>query len=311
MSSRVLIFANPIAGMGTGLATAHEIAAALRSAGFAPEIITDRPPTAPIAPGTAHAAISIGGDGTLRSVVARLSGHTGLPPVLTDDPPASPAQLNFAPVLVVPTGTANLMRQSLGISADRHDLLPRVVSALTARNVAYRDLAIANGELFLIVAGAGLDGKIIHELEKRRKGPITLLDYTLPTLLSIQEWKYAPITVEVDGQIIFGPERGMAMVGSVKEHGIGFSFLQEAVPDDGLLDVLAFTCRSVFQGVDQLLNAAAGTLIGNEETVYVTGRRIRITSPDPVPVQADGEAAGFTPLDVEILPYKMPFILPG
>jgi diacylglycerol kinase family enzyme len=300
----VLIFANPIAGRGRGASTARRLEGALRYAGYKPECVFDKPATAPIPhdrdPGEeVHAAISIGGDGTLRGVVSRLACY----PQRCDHPPP--------PMLVIPTGTANLMGTNLGINWSNTDLERRVVETLGAYRLVPRDAATANGTLFLVVTGAGLDGQIIHELERRRTGPISLLSYALPSALSLRNWKYPPITVEADGRRIFGPEPGMAMVGNIKEHGIGFSFLPHAIPDDGLLDVLAFPCRDVFQGFEQLLAAASGHLVENEGTVYLTARKARIiTTGEPVPVQADGEAAGFTPLEVELLPFQVPFLIP-
>ena len=35
-----------------------------------------------------------------------------------------------------------------------------------------------------------------------------------------------------------------------------------------------------------------------------------ITSAEPVPVQVDGEATGHTPIEIDLLPIKLPFIVP-
>ena len=40
------------------------------------------------------------------------------------------------------------------------------------------------------------------------------------------------------------------------------------------------------------------------------GKRIRIESDEPAPVQIDGEAAGHTPIDIDLLPVRLPFIVP-
>lgn len=290
----VLIFANPIAGKGKGAATARQIAAALEPAGFTPHLVFDHPAKAKLPDVPVHAAVSIGGDGTLRTVVSTLSKKKHVPP----------------PVVVVPTGTANLMGQSLGLDWSLPNLGEHVAQAIKSYRLVPRDAALANGTLFLIIAGAGLDGQIIHELDKRRRGPINLLHYALPTFASLKTWHYPEITVELDGQRIFGPARGMAMVGNVKEHGIGFSFLDKAHPDDGLLDCLAIPCQNIMEGFEHLLQAFAGQMTEQEGVVYARGTKCKITSPGPIPVQVDGEAAGFTPLEVELLPFQVPFVVP-
>lgn len=313
-SRDVLIFANPIAGRGQGKRTAERLANALSAAGYRPHAIFEKQSSAHLPDLVPHAAISIGGDGTLRSVVSRLAFGKDYE-AATPHPTSvlrPPAFEQPPPLLVVPTGTANLMGQNLGIKARAPNLEERVVSALKNYRLVPRDAALANGELFLIVAGAGLDGQIIHELDKRRRGPISLLHYALPTAFSLKDWSYPPITVTVDGKPLFGPAPGMAMVGNIREHGIGFSFLDKAVPDDGLLDVLAFPCKTLFEGLELLLHAAAGQLGEAEGVLYATGRSCEITSPTgaPIPIQADGEKAGFTPLSVQLLPFQVPFILP-
>jgi hypothetical protein len=45
--------------------------------------------------------------------------------------------------------------------------------------------------------------------------------------------------------------------------------------------------------------------------VYRTGKQITIESTFPVPIQVDGEAAGHTPLAIELLPWRIPFVVPA
>ena len=43
---------------------------------------------------------------------------------------------------------------------------------------------------------------------------------------------------------------------------------------------------------------------------YAKGARVRVTSAHAVPVQVDGEAAGFTPVEIELLPKRVAFVVP-
>lgn len=304
-SRKVLIFANPVAGRGRALATAQRIALSLTTAGYTPELILTPPQESILPDGPFHAAISIGGDGTLRSVVSRLCVASAADKPTLNGPFTPPP-----PILVVPTGTANLMRQSLGLPRNTEKIL---LELLRDYHVVPRDAALANAELFLIVAGVGLDGQVIHELARRRTGPITHLSYLIPTALSVRNWTYPQITVHVDGKLAFGPTQGMAMVGHVKEHGIGFSFLSQADPTDRKLDVLAFPCKTFLEGVGLLLATTAGRLPQMKGTLYTTANQtVTIATPEPtqIPVQVDGESAGFSPLTVELFPHQIPFIAP-
>jgi hypothetical protein len=59
------------------------------------------------------------------------------------------------------------------------------------------------------------------------------------------------------------------------------------------------------EGPDQIgLSAAAGEHVQQEGVVYVKGRKVRIESMTPVPVQVDGEPAGMTPVEIDLLPCR-------
>ena len=47
-----------------------------------------------------------------------------------------------------------------------------------------------------------------------------------------------------------------------------------------------------------------------EDVIYVKGKRIVVDSEQPVPVQVDGEAAGHTPLEIDLLAARLGFIVP-
>ena len=59
--------------------------------------------------------------------------------------------------------------------------------------------------------------------------------------------------------------------------------------------------------------AIARSYLSEEGVVYVKGKRVRVETPGadrPVPVQVDGDAAGHTPVDIDLLPVRLPFIVP-
>src|SRR5688500_13414155 len=101
MPDTVLIFANPIAGRGLGKSIAERVAARLKRDGFDPRLVFERCDLVPRDDlvSDAHAAVAIGGDGTVRGVARRLYELFG------GDMP---------PLLVIPMGTANLLGRHLG-----------------------------------------------------------------------------------------------------------------------------------------------------------------------------------------------------
>ena len=78
-----------------------------------------------------------------------------------------------------------------------------------------------------------------------------------------------------------------------------------------MLDVCVMPCASRRDLVHLFLLAAAGEHVRAEGVAYAKGKRVVIESARPVPVQVDGDAFGHTPLQIDLLPFTLPFILPA
>lgn len=298
--SEIFLFCNPIAGRGRGVAIARRLSAHLCGRGFAvreffcpPATLTDHD-----LPGAMHerTAIVVGGDGTIRAVVQRLL-------VCCGDVSRLP------PLLVVPVGTANLLARHLNLRWDLWNMEEAVVEAIVRKKIVFLDAARANERLFLLVAGVGFDAAVVHELDRRRSGAISLLSYIGPIASVLWRYAYPPLRVEVDGRCVFADEPALVFVGNVSQYGTGFPILIHARADDGLLDVCVLPCSSAGNVLRLAMLALSGDHVHEEGAVYVRGRSIRVDSPQPVPVQVDGETAGHTPLMIQLLQSRLPFIV--
>ena len=292
---RVLIFANPIAGSGRGRTIANALRTRLAKRKIDVEIFFDRVSeidprkikSAPI-----RAVITVGGDGTLRGVAEFLLNTLG--------PESLP------PLVVVPLGTANLMRQHLNLDWDATD----IDRAIDEHKVVHLDAARANGQLFLLMAGVGIDAAIVHALDRVRSGPINKLSYILPAALALKDYSFPSMSVELDGKEIFPKAPALTFVGNVSEYGTGFPILPDAQSDDGLLDVCVLPCKTPQKLIELALRTVASEHTQLPGVVFAKGKRIRIYTDKAVPVQLDGDPAGHTPLDIELLPHRLPFIVP-
>jgi diacylglycerol kinase family enzyme len=104
---------------------------------------------------------------------------------------------------------------------------------------------------------------------------------------------------------------GVVFIGNVREYGTGFSFTPNASATDGVLDVCVIPVKSRWEALVQFLRAAAGVHLSSKHVVYRRGKQVRVIAADSLPVQVDGDAAGFTPLEVDILPGQVPFVIPA
>ncbi|MGD0388113.1 MAG: diacylglycerol kinase family protein [Tepidisphaeraceae bacterium] len=290
----IAIVANPIAGQGNGRAAAQQVRQAVEAAGMQAAVVFDLPAADLHQLISADAIVAIGGDGTLRAVAGRCLDGGG----------------NIPPLLPVPMGTANLMGRHLGIHWETADLGRRIVQSLQRRTVSMFDAAESNGQLFLLMAGVGIDGLIVHELDRLRRGPINFASYVLPAALAIASYRYPPLQVVADEEEIFASAPAIALVANIAEYGTGFPLAPHARPDDGMLDICVVPVESPVDAVHKFLHAAAGELLSIEGVVYARGKQIEIRSPQPVPIQIDGDPAGHTPARINLLPIRLPFIVP-
>jgi len=123
---RVVIFANPIAGRGKGRMLAERLQQRFEREGWGATVVFDKPESADDdLVGPATAVVSIGGDGTLRAVVERVT---------------SGGKREGPGVLVVPMGTANLMGRHLGVGLSTRGLEERAVAAIASRRIVRLDV---------------------------------------------------------------------------------------------------------------------------------------------------------------------------
>jgi diacylglycerol kinase (ATP) len=294
---RVVIFANPIAGSGRGKIIAERIAGRLRADGVEARAIYERPAdVGDEVLAEASAAIAIGGDGTIRGVAARLNRV---------------ADVRAIPLLIVPMGTANLLGRHLGIKWNNRTVAEQVSRTIANHQLIHLDAARANGELFLLMAGIGLDAQVVHELDRIRVGPIDYMSYVLPAAFALAMYRFPALTVTVDEKVIAARLPAVAFVGNVREYGTGFPILPYARPDDSLLDVCVLPCANPKDLVFHLMRAITGEHLSAEGAIYTKGKTIRVESEKTVPVQIDGDAAGHTPLEIDLLPHRLAFMVPG
>ncbi len=295
----ILILANPISGMGRGLRIAREVAGSASAADIRAAIYTQHPSTLPpdlLA--SAPTVIVVGGDGTLRCVVDRLLQ------VIPDPQP-------LPHVAIIPLGTANLMAHHLECMWGKGPIGPQVIQAILGGFHRHIDLASANGTAMLAIAGAGFDAQVVHNLATIRRGPITHASWLLPTLRGLFGYRFPPITVALDGHTVLADTPAIAFVGNIPEYGAGFSVTPAARPDDRLLDVCLLPCDSWQRVIELGILCANQHQVTSDHALYRRAKRVKITSPTPVPVQIDGDEAGFTSLSIDLLPRQLTFIVPG
>lgn len=289
-ANRVAIQRNPKSGSGIGRHELVELVRELKRLAFRPRLFKSRERLAdwvalPEIRRELACIVAAGGDGTVADVFNR---HPGLP------------------ISILPLGTENLLARHLGLPRSGRDLA-RVIAGGHRRTL---DLCRMGDRRFVLMASAGFDADVICRLHDSRQGNISRASYVQPILESVRKYEYPEIRVWVDDAPV--PLTGrLVVVVNVPIYALGLSVARCATGEDGVLDVRLFLRGSAFQMVRYLCNLALGTHEQLADVQSVRGRRVRIESDVPVPIQVDGDAAGWTPVEICVLPAALEVLVPA
>jgi len=209
-----------------------------------------------------------GGDGMVQRCVDALAGSD-------------------VPVAILPAGTANLLARNLDIPAD----LPRAVHI--GLNGARRrlDLGRLNGEHFAVMAGAGLDGKMIHDADRALKDRAGPLAYVWTSLRHVGD-QPTRVRVTVDGRPWFDGDATCVLLGNVGMITGGIQAFDDARPDDGRLDVGVATATGALQWARTVTRMAVGRSDNSPFVELTRARKVRVRCEAPMRYELDGGSRG-------------------
>ncbi|REJ95449.1 MAG: hypothetical protein DWQ34_05970 [Planctomycetota bacterium] len=278
-SSRwVAIQRNPKSGSGLRRPLL-EFIRSLRTLGIRPRLFSQRERLDaclqdPVHRQSLHGIVAAGGDGTILDLINR---HPGIP------------------VGVLPLGTENLVARQFRI--------PRNGAAAAAIVAGGRleplDIGRIDGKRFAIMASAGFDAEVIHQLHQHRSGHIDHTHYLRPILSTLRTYRHPELRVYADDAT--EPVSGrMVVVANLSAYALRLGVVPTAEGCDGWFDVRIFQKGSAFQIMRYLYMVARKRHDRLPDVICLRARTIRIEADAPVPLQADGDPVGTTPCEISI-----------
>lgn len=294
LTKRVLLIANPASRRGAqlerasckalGAAGVHWDLARTERSGHAAEIAADR--------GKDYDAVfTLGGDGTAMEAAGALA-WTGIP------------------IGVLAGGTGNLLGRALGIPRR----VDRAIPALLDGTIRRIDLGVVRGRRFAVAAGVGIDAAMVEETPVWMKRRLGVLAYTLiatkAALRAVVLGRYFTASVEVNGEVV---ERRAAAVlfanfGAVLDDRISFG--PDIAVDDGVLDCCIFSPTNLWDAVRIMWRVTRRDFRPDRAILYRKGTRFRLTTVPVLPIQADGELLGSTPVEIGVEPLAAHLLVP-
>ncbi len=226
----------------------------------------------------ADTVLSIGGDGTALEVARGLLG--------------SDVALG-----IIPAGTGNDFRKTLGIPADPN----RALETALQKPAQATDVGLINGQLFLNEIGTGFDVAVLDYANKAKKYCRGLLPYLYGVICALFRFRPIPMIYSIDD----GPEEEKdVFVIAAANGGIiggGITIAPDAKADDGLLDIVIVDRIKWYKLPLRLIGLLRGKILTFPETHCIRATRLAFSSPG-MRLNVDGEIITSAAAQVELLP---------
>ena len=233
--------------------------------------------------------VAAGGDGTVSAVADGLVGTE-------------------TPLGIIPLGTANVLARELGIPVDLEGACQLLAGA---HGIASIDAMKVGEKHYFTQVGVGIDALMIRDTkreDKRRFGRIAYLWTALTRLVGFQPRRFR---IKADGRQV----RPRASQVVIANSGIlgqpPFRWGPDIKPDDGRLDVCIVRARTLLNYLSLGWLVLRGQHKQSSRVRYLGARRqVVIETGRPLPVQADGEIIGETPVQVQVVAAAVRVIVP-
>jgi diacylglycerol kinase (ATP) len=239
--------------------------------------------------------VACGGDGTVSEVANGLADSS-------------------TALAVMPGGTANVWAKEVRIP--RKPLAAMQVIAEGERRRIDLGLAFTEGQFacggnhryFLLMTGVGLDGLVVGTVPDGLKRRLGAGAYVLHGLRHILSYRSRPTHLVLDGQPT-ETELFWMVVGNTRSYGGVVSVTHQAVADDGRLDLCLFSGH----GLPRLIACGLRILVGRHHragnVLYRAVESVEVREP-ALPVQADGEYLGETPMSFRAVAGALHVVVP-
>ena len=234
-----------------------------------------------------------GGDGTVR-VVAEVVGDGG------------------TPIALLPTGTGNLLARNLGLPLNDVDRCLRIAFEGTTRlvDVARAELEDDSGrrsrQVFLVMAGIGLDAEMAEHASAQAKRRLGWFAYVSPIARSIVANRLFHLDYRIDDGHTRTVRAHTVIVGNCGTLTGNMLLIPSAVVDDGLLDVVMLRPKGRFdwarigtrltlQGIAHRsrLGRSMVRLTPDQRTLaYAQGRQFEVRFGTAHGIELDGDSFG-------------------
>jgi YegS/Rv2252/BmrU family lipid kinase len=233
--------------------------------------------------------VAAGGDGTISSVAAGLAGSE-------------------TPLGIIPAGTANVFAREIGVPVE----LDAAAMLLAGEHVTVPvDALVVNGQAYVLAVSVGIESLMIRDTPreaKRRFGRAAYLWTAVSRAVGFQQPRF---TLIVDGKRL-RPRALQVLIANGGTLGVKpLRWGPEISPSDGRANVIIVSTRTPLDYLKIGWDVLRGRQRRNPGLRYLkASESVSVAVDSPLPIQADGEIIGETPLQVKISPAALRVVVP-
>ncbi len=231
------------------------------------------------------AVIAAGGDGTVNETVNGLSGH----PI---------------PYGIIPIGTANVLALEIGLAQDAETVARTLVEGPVRAIVP----GVINGRLFLLMVGAGWDGRLVAHTTTRLKrlfGKFAFLGHALQLL-----WQNRVPRLRVVAEGTRHPA-SWVIVSNVARYAGSFLLAPEERLERAGFTLVLFNRQTRLGFLRDLVSLALGKIERADSIQSMRVAEVVIEGDPSEPVQADGDFVGYLPARITLANHSLNLIVPA
>jgi YegS/Rv2252/BmrU family lipid kinase len=207
-----------------------------------------------------------GGDGTVMAAATALAG--------TD-----------VPLAILPTGTGNLLARNLDLPFTDEAACLRI--GLTGRTRAI-DVGAVEDRKFVVMAGLGFDAAMMRDAPEGLKKKVGWPAYVVSATKHLRG-RGIRVTLTLDDGEPLNRRVRTVVVGNVGRLQGNFPLLPDAVPDDGVLDVVVIATRNILDWARVGTRVLRRADVPDRRMERFTAKHVLIEASRSQPRQLDGD----------------------
>ncbi|HSE16532.1 MAG TPA: YegS/Rv2252/BmrU family lipid kinase [Pyrinomonadaceae bacterium] len=265
-----------------------------------------------------ESVVVVGGDGTLSETAEGFFEFN-------DNLDIHPTPINtHATLALLPAGTGNdFARGLLGKRAPLQDWIETVIARSRGREtVTIRTMDVLYGRcndyekpfICFNASTMGIGGETAGRVAAQGKFMRKFsgeFRFVYAAVGALAAWRERRVRVIVDGRTVADGPMNLVAVANALYCGGGMMLSPEARIDDGKLDVITASGLSRVNVVTELSRVHNGGHVNNPKVTITQGEIVRIETflqQDAMPLEADGNVRGATPVQFQVLPGALRFV---